>query len=302
MSKVVAFVNMKGGVGKTTVSLAMAEASGAQQKRTLFVDLDLQINASMTVVGNYGQDFLPWKRHSTIEDVLENIWHKRHTEIPTFISQFGLIYLLSGSPSITLFERRLLAASESFYAARNIADHWMGYILDQARNTYDLIICDTPPGLSLLAEAVIRKADLIVIPQAPDRLSTQGIQLYAHYLSLDLQVTDIMNRTVVFINKRGHNGVAAEYEQLVRGEAGHPRFPYKVFPTVFGDSVAFKRAMDRVNISANTADLAQLWGPVTDDVKAATRELWQFLGWIESDDQPSDPRPHSNVDRQGLFT
>jgi cellulose biosynthesis protein BcsQ len=302
MSKVVAFVNMKGGVGKTTASLAMAEASGAQQKRTLFVDLDLQINASVTVVGNYGQDFLPWKRHSTIEDVLENIWQKRYAEIPTFISQFGLIYLLSGSPSITLFERRLLAASESFYAARNIADHWMGYILDQARKTYDLIICDTPPGLSLLAEAVIRKADLIVIPQAPDRLSTQGIQLYAHYLSLDLQVTDIMNRTVVFINKRGHNGVAAEYEQLIRNEAGHPRFPYKVFPTVFGDSVAFKRAMDRVDINPNTADLDRLWGPVTNEVKAATRELWQFLGWIDSDDQPSDLQPHTHVDRQGLFT
>jgi chromosome partitioning protein len=295
MSKIVAFVNMKGGVGKTTASLSMAEASGSNGKRTLFIDLDLQINASMTVVGNCSDDFLPWRRHSTIEDVLENFWQQRNIGISNFITQYGFVYLLSGSPSITLFERRLLAAHSNFYEARNTADRWMEYILYQARQTYDLIICDTPPGLSLLSEAAIRKADLIVIPQAPDRLSTQGLQLYARYLNLDLEVADIMHRTCVFINKRGHNGVANEYEELIRAEAGLPRFPYKVFDTVYGDSVAFKRAMDRSGGDPHRAEFDQLWRAVSSEVKAATRELWQFLGWIETDDRPNfRPRPDLN--------
>jgi cellulose biosynthesis protein BcsQ len=300
MSKIVAFVNMKGGVGKTTVSLSMAEASAAQGKLTLFVDLDLQINASMTIVGNSGEEFLPWKRHGTIEDILENLWQNRNTNVPNFITHFGPLYLLSGSPSITLFERRLLTTSPNFFAARNTADHWMNYILSQARQTYDLIICDTPPGLSLLAEAVIRQADLIVIPQAPDRLSTLGIQLYAHYLNLDLQITEIMNRTTVFINKRGHNRVAQDYERMVREDAGHPRFPYRVFPTVYGDSVAFKRAMDRSETDPYQADFEQLWNPISNEVKAATRELWQFLGWIDMDDHAADPRPYPHFDGQGI--
>jgi chromosome partitioning protein len=294
MSKVVAFVNMKGGVGKTTVSLSMAEASGGLGKRTLFLDLDPQINASMTVVGNCGDDFLPWKSHSTIEDILENFWHNRNAGLLNFIRQFGLVYLLSGSPSITLFERRLLTNLQSFFAAKNAADHWIKYILNEARKTYDLIVCDTPPGLSLLAEAVIRNADLIVIPQAPDRLSTQGIQLYARYLTLDLQVADVLHRTRVFINKRGHNSVAESYEKLIRQEAGHPRFPYKVFSTTYGDSVAFKRAMDRSDMDPHRTEFDEHWKPVANEVKAATRELWQFLGWIDNDDeaQHTRSRPH----------
>jgi cellulose biosynthesis protein BcsQ len=285
MSKIVAFVNMKGGVGKTTVSLSMAEASAAMGKKTLLIDLDLQINASMTVIGNYPNDQLPWKRHNTIEDILENFWQRRSVNISNFTLKFGLTHLLAGSPSITLFERRLLCSSSNFYEARLTADHWMSAILNQALKTYDLVICDTPPGLSLLSEASIRKADLIVIPQAPDQLSTQGIQLYARYLGLDLQLSDIMHRTTVFINKRGHNRVAKDYENAIRADAGRPQFPYKVFENIYGDSVAFKRAMDRSNITEpQRVQFQQLWGPIANEVTAATRELWQFLGWVETDE------------------
>jgi chromosome partitioning protein len=296
MSKIVAFVNMKGGVGKTTVSLSMAEASAAMGRKTLLIDLDLQINASMTVAGNFADDFLPWRNHNTIEDVLESFWQGKRVGISNFILNFGLTNLLSGSPTITLFERRLLSTVQGFYEARLTADRWMGEILNQALQTYDLIICDTPPGLSLLSEAVIRKADLIVIPQTPDRISTQGIQLYARYLSLDLQVMDIVHRTIVFINKRGLNNVARDYEELIRADAGHPRFPYKVFKTFYCDSVAFKRAMDRSNVDEpQRAQFQQLWGPIANDVKAATRELWQFLGWIDSDERPYDFRPRAEL-------
>jgi chromosome partitioning protein len=287
MSKIVAFVNMKGGVGKTTVAVSMAEASAAAGRRTLLLGLDLQINASVTLVGNCTDDFLPWNRHSTVEDVLENIWQRRDIGVPNFITRFGLVYLLSGSPSITLFERRLLTVQQNYFQARNTADSWVDHILRQARRTFDLVICDTPPGLSLLSEAVIRRADLIVIPQVPDRLSTQGMQLYAHYLNHDLQVPD-MHRTAVFLNKRGQNGVSRDYVDRIRQDAGSPRFPYKVFKNFYANCVAFKRAMDRSEVDPRQSSFDGLWGPVANDVKAATQELWELLGLYDESDKDDD--------------
>ncbi len=61
MSKIVAIVNMKGGIGKTTVAVAFAEASSYMGKKTIVIDLDLQINASISLAGNVQDDFLPWK-------------------------------------------------------------------------------------------------------------------------------------------------------------------------------------------------------------------------------------------------
>jgi cellulose biosynthesis protein BcsQ len=58
MSKIVAYANMKGGVGKTTLALSMAEASASMRKNVLVVDLDLQINASMTLAGDGVDDML----------------------------------------------------------------------------------------------------------------------------------------------------------------------------------------------------------------------------------------------------
>ena len=130
MSKVVAFVNMKGGVGKTTVSASMAEASAAMGKRVLFLDLDPQINASMTIVGNCDDDFTSWKKNNTIETILENLWQGQGVDINNFIVDFGLAHPLSWSHSIALFERRLLTAAQNFFQYSIATDPWIDYILD----------------------------------------------------------------------------------------------------------------------------------------------------------------------------
>jgi cellulose biosynthesis protein BcsQ len=151
-------------------------------------------------------------------------------------------------------------------------------VLDQARNQYDLIVCDCPPGLSLLAEAAIASADIIVVPQVPDRLSTQGLQLYAKYLKEDLELSNVAERTAVFINMMDHRtGVASEYADAIRREAGNAKFPYRVFAAQYNDAVAYKRAMER----SRRLPFSEVYAGVEGTVLAATRELWTMLGWIE---------------------
>jgi chromosome partitioning protein len=278
MSKTVAFANMKGGVGKTTLAISIAEASVAQGKSVLLIDLDMQINASMTIAGDRVEDMLPWRRQQTIEDYLEERWQNRNPKAMSFVDQSRGVHLLSGSPGVTLFERRMLVWRDTVFAARNVIKFWMFDVLDEARAQYDLIICDCPPGLSLLAEAAVAAADVIVVPQVPDRLSTQGLQLYSKYLREDLELTKVAERTAVFINMMdSRTAVARDYADAIRREATNATFPYRVFQTEYADAVAFKRAMDR----PRRLPFREIYADIDSSVLAATRELWKMLHWIE---------------------
>jgi cellulose biosynthesis protein BcsQ len=286
MNALVPIVNMKGGIGKTTIAVSLAEASAALGKKTLLIDLDLQINASMTLVGNSEDHLVPWHRHQTIEDYLENRWQRNNPSPHIYFLRFGEVWILCGSPSLALFERRLLVACNNVHDCRLILASWMADLLAEARNQFDLIICDTPPGLSLLSETVIRAADHIIAPQVPDRLSTQGLQLYARYLQEHLQMPRVAERTYVFINRYSAGQTVSKlYADRIAKAAGHSSFPYKLFRNRYTSTTLFQRAMDRSDFNnPHNLTLDQLWYGVADQVIAATQELWQILGWMHDDD------------------
>jgi hypothetical protein len=132
--------------------------------------------------------------------------------------------------------------------------------------------------LSLLAEAAIASANIIVVPQVPDRLSTQGLQLYSRYLKEDLELANVAERTAVFINMMDlRTSVARDYAEAIRREAGNAEFPYRVFTTEYADAVAYKRAMDQ----SRRRSFSEIYTGVEGTVLAATRELWTMLGWIK---------------------
>ena len=70
---VVAIANRKGGVGKTTLTLSLAEGLAAvKSKRVLIVDLDSQINVSTFVVGGTPVNKVPWKLASRLSTSSRN--------------------------------------------------------------------------------------------------------------------------------------------------------------------------------------------------------------------------------------
>jgi cellulose biosynthesis protein BcsQ len=94
MSKVIACANTKGGVGKTTVALSLAECSAHLGRRTLVIDLDLQINASTTLVGDTAT---PWKIGNTVEDYFRARQRKEPTAPMSLITPIDTnLDLLSG--------------------------------------------------------------------------------------------------------------------------------------------------------------------------------------------------------------
>ena len=87
-ARVISVANSKGGVGKTTTCVSLAEAFAANGFRTLVVDLDTQANASLLVYGHEGDEhlFQAINDYVTISDwLLENFFAGEHKRLSDFI-------------------------------------------------------------------------------------------------------------------------------------------------------------------------------------------------------------------------
>jgi cellulose biosynthesis protein BcsQ len=269
--------NMKGGVGKTSVAVALAEATAFFGRTAVVVDLDLQINASVTLnTGPEGAE--PWHLKKSIADYFDLRREGQSPQPLAFVQEVApRTYLMSGKLTLLHLERQMLTQARGTPGAAIDLNAWMDEVLQKLRATYDLVIVDCPPGMSLLSEHVINRADVVVLPQAPDRLSTQGLEVFARYLTRDVGLTGVGQKTAVLINMvpSPMTIVAGNAIQGIEQQARHSDFPYEVFQTKFSNSTHYKRAMG----TSRPANFDAIWTGVSNaEVLAATRELWsRFL-------------------------
>src|SRR5262245_31515154 len=184
---VMAAINFKGGTGKTTVALAIAEGiCRLMRKRVAVIDCDFQCSASIALLGRRALNDLIVK-NATMDSLLHNRLTKRNgagLADSVFAAQFcvseaaGLVHIVPGSPNMPRREREIVGAFlprfdiHSAYqnAAIKLAEQFRS-LLDQ----FDFILIDCPPGLTLFSEAAIRAADGIVVPTLPNEISFAAI-------------------------------------------------------------------------------------------------------------------------------
>ena len=192
--KFIAVANMKGGVGKTTTVVSLAEALAADNPsvKVLVIDLDPQSSASVAVAGDDQLDELI-ENERTLEAFLEKrlvLKTKATVEDaihPTICATFHRgeqlpVALLPCGPRLRTVERELLyelaKANNSFFASDgHILRLFKSDILPLAE-TYDFILFDCAPGISPVTEIAIRLSDLVIVPTVPDRLSVYGLNAF----------------------------------------------------------------------------------------------------------------------------
>lgn len=160
---VITVANFKGGVSKTTTSLALAQGLSMRGHKVLLVDLDAQASAS-TLCG------LVPNADST----------KEMTALPLFM---GDVETIDGSIQKTYWDGLdLVGANPQLYGAEFVLparqkedpgfEFWrvLDYGLDTARRNYDVIIIDTPPSLSYTTINAVMAADGVILPCPPSAL------------------------------------------------------------------------------------------------------------------------------------
>ena len=153
MSKSLAIINQKGGVGKSTTALAIGAGLSLKGYSVLFIDLDAQGNLSYTL----GADTKGYNAMGVLErpeTAKEEIQHTPQGDI------------IASSPKLAGADK-LLEETGKEYRLKEA--------LDSLQGAYDYIIVDTPPALGILTINALTACTGAIIPAQADIYSLQGI-------------------------------------------------------------------------------------------------------------------------------
>ncbi len=263
MPVVISTINLKGGVGKTTTTVAVAEMlSGEFGKRVLLVDLDPQTNATSMLIGDerWGElnddgrtlaklfsDALlePEKRSFDLEATL--------IRKASRVSAVGSLSLLPSSLDMIDIQDQLGSMPSGRFFAESPTD-----ILQRAvkpiLEEFDIVLIDCPPNLGIVTLNGLRMSHGYIIPTIPDILSTYGIpQIVGRVRSFSETIAQPIEPLGIVVAKyREQSTVHRTQLRILREQGDAP-----LFETRIPEGNAFASAADPKRVST----LRQKWGP-----------------------------------------
>lgn len=241
MSKVVTVMNMKGGVGKTTVSMHIASCAAAvayeisNSRRVLLIDYDPQFNLSQALLPAkiyYGLE----AKKATIMSVLvedDSELDPYHLQVPgnedpPSVKKLATRLLTYKTGTLDLVPSTLdlmyIALGQSNTNSKPIEVRFQKFIAE-CRLHYDLVIIDCHPAGSLFTKTSLRNSDFVLILVVAQRYAVRGIGLMTTFINAKKHGA-IGPLPLILFNATSRVGISID-ETQIRADAKYSAFCLK---------------------------------------------------------------------------
>lgn len=157
----IAFINLKGGVGKTTLAVNLAARARQLGLRTCLIDLDPQASSTLALAGELADDTA----------VFIDVWQAPDQHLPQALHPVGPdLDLLPSSLDNTLLDGQLAHPAQQKKAVGSVCARL-------AALGYDLVLIDCPPALGTAVISTLCASRQLLIPVCADAFSLKGLRL-----------------------------------------------------------------------------------------------------------------------------
>jgi cellulose biosynthesis protein BcsQ len=271
---IIAIINNKGGVGKTTASCNLPQSLAKNGRKVLVIDLDSQANTTRFFMPAQSQNYL------SLYDLLKDTQiPKSDSELQRYIcnTPYEDVYLL---PNV----QRTAALEPVLY--QDVAASYMSLrsnLRDYIKKNFDICLVDCPPNIGMFVMMALNLCDFVIVPiESGSNRSMDGLDLAIDTIN---EVSEVTNPDLRFlrllVNKVDKRKTSTKNMlEKLSGDYGEEQ----LFKTTLSDSdiykqsEAFRTTVQRIN-STSTA---------SKQIRALAKELLTILDQLSGTDrQPS---------------
>lgn len=217
---IIAVINQKGGVGKSTTAQAITAGLHHKGLKTLLIDSDPQGNLTYSVGAKL--------QTVTLSEVLD-----RQTDIESAINEIAIGDFIAASSSLATADLSITQTGKEYRLKET---------LEPIRGKYDCIVIDTPPALGILTVNALTAANGVIIPAQADIFSLQAIGQLSQTIQAVQQYTNPQLKIMGIVLTR-HNPrtiLSQDIEAMINDTA--KKLNTKVYNATIREAVAIKEA------------------------------------------------------------